>query len=153
MAESMADDRGRDRLKDTERARAGAQRETGDRMIGWGVSIFRSQVSAIRYLLRALRFGCSFRKSAIDSVICHPSSIQSSFQVAGGSSGWRVAGFIYSALHSVLNAVLHSVLSGKFGPLSSIQSSAIDSSINSAPLCRDAVPTLPSAAEPRGGSG
>ena len=37
-----------------------AQRETGDRRIGRGC-IFRSRVSAVRYLLRVFRFGCRCR--------------------------------------------------------------------------------------------
>ena len=58
------------------------QRETGNRMIGWGMHF------------QVLRFGCRFGKSAI----CHLPSIQSSSQVAG---------LIHSALHSVLNAALN----------------------------------------------
>jgi len=59
----------------------GAQRGTGNRMIG-RVPIFRSRVSAIRHLVRVLRFRFGFRKS----VICHLSSIQPSQDF-----GWRVA--------------------------------------------------------------
>ena len=46
---------------------------------------FRSQVSAIGYLVRVFRFGYS-------------KSVVAPFRVAGGSSGWQVAGLIHSAL-------------------------------------------------------
>ena len=36
------------------------QRETGDRMIGWG-HLFRSRVSAVGSLGQVFRFGCWFR--------------------------------------------------------------------------------------------
>ena len=95
MTASMTEDRGLNRLRDPGRARARAgaraQRETGDRRNGWG-AVFRS----------VLRHRLSHLSSVIDSVIFH-------FQVAGGSSGWPVAGFIHSALHSALNADLHAV--------------------------------------------
>ena len=50
------------------------------------VPAFRSQVSAVRYLVRVFGFGCRFRKSAIRPL----SSIQSSTQHSN-HFGWRVA--------------------------------------------------------------
>ena len=58
-----------------------AQRETGDRMIGGGMNNFRSQVSAIRLLVRVFRFRCRYGSSVIVT-----------FRVAGGSPRWQVAG-------------------------------------------------------------
>ena len=116
----------------------GAQRETGNRMIGWG----------------------ALTSEAYIPVSGLPLIVMISLRVAGGSPRWQVAGtppsvirplssilssVIQSVLHSVLNAALHSVLHSflrdRFSPLSSV----IDSAIHSAALCRDAVPTLPMA--------
>jgi len=70
---------------------------------------FGSRVSAVGYLVRVFRFGYS-------------KSVVAPFRVAGGSSGWQVAGLFHSALNAVLNAVLHLVLfavfSHRFSPLS-----------------------------------
>jgi hypothetical protein len=94
------------------------QRETGDRRNGWRL-IFRSQVSAVGYLVQVFRFRCRFGAginrfsplpSVIDSVI---DPVIVPFRVAGGSSGWQVAGLIHSALHSVLchpSSVIDSVI-------------------------------------------
>ena len=66
---------------------AAAQRETGDRMINWGRNTFRSQVSAIRSLVRVFRCRFGFGSSVIVP-----------FQVAGDShrsqpSRFRPSGF------------------------------------------------------------
>ena len=65
---------------------AAAQRETGDRMIGWGRNTFRSQVSAIRSLVRVPRFRCRFGFGFGKSALCHLSSIQPSIQTSTQSS-------------------------------------------------------------------
>ena len=104
---------------------------------------FGSQVSAVRCLVRVIRFRYRFRKSAL-----RPRSSPLPFRVAGGGPGWRVAGRIHSVLHLVLNAALHSALRDWFGPPSSAlcPPSSIQPSIQpELPLCRDAVPTLPMA--------
>ena len=75
----------------------GNDRPTQDR------DIFRSQVSAVRYLVQVFRFGCRFGwleflplSSVIDSALVP-------FQVAGGSPGGQVAGFLPSAIDSALH--------------------------------------------------
>jgi hypothetical protein len=50
-----------------------------------GVPIFRSRVSAIRYLVRAFGFGCRFRKSAI----CHRLSHLLRWRVAAPGGRWQ----------------------------------------------------------------
>ena len=91
------------------------QRETGDRMIGWGTSL-RSRVSAIWCQVRVLRFRFGCGKSAL----CHRSSIHSSTH-----SGWQVAGLSIqpSIQSSTQSSMQSSVIDSVIRHLSSIQSS------------------------------
>jgi hypothetical protein len=79
------------------------QRETGNRMIGGGAYV---QVSGLGHQVP----GSGVRVRVQVQEISHLPLIKPSSQVAGGSPGWRAAGFIHSVLHAVLHSVIHAVI-------------------------------------------
>jgi hypothetical protein len=95
----------RDAVPTLPEAETPTQRETGDRMIGWGRNTFRSQVSAIRCLVRVSRFRCRFGHS----VFCPLSSIQSlshfGWRVAAPGARWRAYSIQPSTQSSTLSSI------------------------------------------------
>ncbi len=104
-------------------ARYTTQRETGDRRIGWGRDTFRSQVSAISFLVQVFRYrSWSGRKafSPPPNLICHRFSHPLSplippytrysilYTLILPTPTPNLNSALHSVLHSVLNAVLHS---------------------------------------------
>ena len=100
----------------------GAQRETGNRMIGWGAHF---QVSGLSHQAPGTGAQVQVRVQEIRLLSSVIDSAISRFRVAGGSPGWPVAGLFHSVLHSVLNAALHSDLRDRFRPPSSVIDSVI----------------------------
>ena len=79
-------------------------------MIGWGAHF---QVSGLSKQEPGSGDQVQVRVQEIWPLTTVIDSALLSFRVAGGSSGWQVAGLSHSVFNSALHAVLHSVLRGQ----------------------------------------